>query len=259
MKRYLIAALLTLVGVVAVNAASLAEQADSAYAKQDYPAALSLYKNAIEKEGTSSNLYYNLGNAYYRTGDVGHAIISYERALQLDPSNEDARINLNFVNGRIAGAPEDDSSFLANLHETVTSWFSPDAWAWVAFGFFLLVCAAIAVYLFTSNVTLRKAGFFGALVLLVIFIYVFVIAMTTAGALDDHSRAIVTSPVTNLRSQPTTAGSKTDKVVPIPQGAKVEILDSISTPDDPMVSMWYEVKINNSTRAWLNSADVERI
>lgn len=257
--RHIIISACLFISAFSMSAASIAEQADSAYNREEYNRAIELYNKSISDEGVSTNLYYNLGNAYYRSNNLGKAIISYERALMLDPSNEEAAINLNFVRTRIEDAPEDDSSFLSNLHNGIASVMSPDAWAWTALALFIVLLSTIALYIFSSNIMLRKTGFFGGIVMMMIFAYTFVIAWQTANAHKSHETAVVVVPTTNLSSAPRSTRGEKEKVVPIHEGTKVVILDSISTPDDPNVGKWYDVKINNSSRAWLNAADVERI
>ena len=242
-----------------MSAAPLAQQADSAYNREAYSDAVALYNEAIATDGASSPLYYNLGNAYYRANNLGKAILSYERALALDPSNEEAAINLNFVRTRIEDAPEDDSSFLSNLHKGIVSNMSPDAWAWTALILFIILLGTIALYIFSSNVIMRKVGFFGGIIMIFVFAYTIAIAYQTAAAYKSHEEAIVIVPTTNLSSAPRSSRGEKEKVVPIHEGTKVMIIDSLSTPDDPNVGKWYDVKINNSSRAWLNAADVERI
>ena len=88
----------------------LAQQADSAYAADNFSLAERLYRESIAAEGTSSTICYNLGNAYYRQGNLGMAIVNYERALKLDPTNKDARINLDFVKGKITDRQIDSGS-----------------------------------------------------------------------------------------------------------------------------------------------------
>lgn len=259
MKKILLIAVAIILYTTTAFAAGTVADADSAYARRDYAAALSAYNKALDNEGSSSNLYYNIGNTYYRLGNIGQAVLFYERALKINPANEDATANLTFVRNHIQGSPEDDTTFLGKMHQSIKSEMTPDAWAWTAFAIFVLVCATVALYLFTDRITLRKIGFFGALILSAVFIYTFAVAYQTANAIDDNSYAIVTSPVTNLRSEPTTNVAKTAKTVPLPAGSKVEIVDSLSTPKDPQVQLWYEVKINNNSRAWMNAADAERI
>lgn len=240
-------------------AATAVQQADSAYNKKNFQDALFYYQAAAEKDGVSSYLYYNMGNTYYRLGDLGHAVLNYRRALALDPSNEEARLNLEFVRTKITDKPEDDSTFLRNVHLKIVSWMSPDAWAWTSMGVFALMIGLIAIYLFAPSVNARKVGFFGAFVMLFIFIYTLYVAWSSANAYNDNGRAVVTAPVTNLRSTPASSNSSADKVVPIHEGTELIILDSLATPDDPKVPMWYDVKINNTSRAWLPAADVEKV
>lgn len=120
MKRIIasLLVLLTLISIPSLSAAdtaSLALQADSAYNREDYRAAIDLYRAAIAADGPSTVVYYNLGNAYYRNDNIGKAVVAYERALRIDPTNDQARQNLSFVRSRIQDRPEDDSTFLANL------------------------------------------------------------------------------------------------------------------------------------------------
>ena len=240
-------------------AATAVQQADSAYNKKNFQDALYYYQAAAEKDGVSSDLYYNMGNTYYRLGDLGHAVLNYRRALALDPSNEEARLNLEFVRTKITDKPEDDSTFLRNVHLKIVSWMSPDAWAWTSMGVFALMIGLIAIYLFAPSVNARKVGFFGAFVVLFIFIYTLYVAWSSASAYNGNGRAVVTAPVTNLRSTPASSNSSADKVVPIHEGTELIILDSLATPDDPKVPLWYDVKINNTSRAWLPAADVEKV
>jgi len=241
------------------GAKSNVEIADSAYNKRDYSLALQYYKKALGHDGTSSDLYFNIGNTYYRLGSLGQAVIAYERALKIDPSNSQARLNLEFVKTRITDRPEDDSSFLSNLHNKIVAKFSPDTWAWIAFGVFAVLMALVALYIFTANITVRKIGFFSAIVMVAVFAYTLVIAYSTAHLTDSHDTAVVIVPTTNLSSTPSTPKDKADKVVPIHEGTKVAIIDSLATPDDPNTMMWYHVKINNTTSAWVSGADIERI
>ena len=120
--KTIIAILALLLTVPASVAATEVRQADSAYNKKDFQSALYHYQAAAQKDGVSSDLYYNMGNTYYRLNDLGHAVLNYRRALALDPSNEEARLNLEFVRTKIADKPEDDSTFLNNVHRHIVSW-----------------------------------------------------------------------------------------------------------------------------------------
>lgn len=238
--------------------ASPGVKADSLYNKEDYQNAITLYEKSLNEEGPDAETYYNLGNAFYRSGKIGKAVLSYERALKLDPTHQDSRINLEFVRSKIEDLPEDDSAFLSQLHSGIVHSLHPNSWAVVSailFGIFLI---CVALYIFSPNVLVRKWGFFGGLVILIFFIYALFTTLTSVSEAKSHDEAIVIVPTTYLSSTPR-AQTGTDKTVAIHEGTKVEIVDSISTPDDPTSSKWYNVKINNSSKAWLKSADVERI
>lgn len=257
--RYIFSVLVMIIGLpLTTFSMSLAQQGDSAYNKSDYSRALACYNRALEVDGSSTELFYNIGNANFRLGNLGQAVIAYERALKIDPSNDLARNNLEFVRSRIQDKPEDDSSYLSNVHEKIVSKMSPNAWAWTAFGFFVVLMGLIALYIFTANITLRKVGFFGAIVMLVIFAYAFVISYSTSRATLQHDTAVVIVPTTNLSSIPASQ-DKNQKVVPVHEGIKLTITDSVATPEDPTSRMWYHVKVNNATSAWVRGADIERI
>lgn len=257
MKRIFFAISIIIISVLSSSALTTAQQADSAYSKEDYRMAIRLYLQAIDSDGVSPEIYYNLGNAYYRINELGRAVLYYQRALNLDPSMDDARSNLEFVKTRIIDKPEDDSSFLSNLHRRILAGFSPDAWAWIAFVMFVLLTGCVAVYIFSGNVMLRKTGFFGGIVVLVLTVYAITIAYQAATASKRTDMAVVIVPTANLRSVPGT--SSDNKVIPIHEGTMLEITDSLIMQGESSSPKWYDVKINNSTRAWVNAADVEQI
>lgn len=258
MKNFIVAILSVLFITSGVSAATTAQQADSAYNKEDYQLAVELYNKALAEVGRNANIYYNLGNAEYRLGHISKAILAYERALRVDPSFADARTNLNFVRTQLQDRPEDNASLLTRAHRKVISSMSANAWAWTAFIAFLVVLGFASAYIFSSNIAVRKAGFFGGIVMLAIAVYFIVVAHDASQRFNDHSEAIVTVPSTMLNSVPRQP-KQTEKVVPLHEGTKVEIIDSVATPDDPVSPRWYNVRINGSSAAWLRATDVTRI
>ena len=73
--------------------------ADSAYVRGDYAQAIALYEELLE-EGESSEVYYNLGNSYFKADNIGKSILNYERALLLNPGNSDIRANLDIARSK---------------------------------------------------------------------------------------------------------------------------------------------------------------
>ena len=261
MKR--IALILIILSGIIFQAASathgIIQQADSAYNKEDYASASRLYNKYLQEVGQSPTVLYNLANTYYRMGSIGRAIINYERALRLDPSFTDARTNLDYVNSKILDKPEDDSSFLENLYDSIIAMSTPNTWAWTALGCFILLLVAIALYIFARKVGIRKLGFFGAIIMSFVTVFTLTLAANSASGNNEHDYAIEMVPTTNLTSAPRAPKGKEEKVVPIHEGTRLKIVDSVPTPDDASSHMYYDVKINNSTRAWVKATDVERI
>ncbi len=246
-------------GAMMSATASPAASGDSLYNKEQFRDAAAMYERSLSEEGADADTYYNLGNAYFRTGQTGRAVVSYERALRLDPTHEDARTNLEFVNSRIADLPEDDSAFLSNLQQRVSNSLTANSWAWCALVLFALLMGAVAVYIFATGVRVRKFGFFGGIVLCILFVYTLSTALSSSAQARSHGWAVVIVPTTYLSSSPRPTSNSSDKLVAIHEGTKVEVIDSVSTPDDPSSPKWYNVKINNSTKAWLRAVDVEKI
>lgn len=239
--------------------ATLAQQGDSAYNAENYRQAIRLYNDALATDGPGSDVYYNLGNAYYRNDNLGKAVVSYERALRVDPTNSDARHNLEFVRARLQDRPEDDSPFLSTVHNSIMTAMHPNAWAWVSVSLFILFLGAIALYIFSPSVVWRKAGFFSGIVLAFLAGYSIYVAHTATAHAQSHETAVVIAPMTQLSSVPRPSRNAEDRVVPLHEGTTVRIIDSVATPDDPVSPVWYNVRLNNSTKAWLRASDVERI
>jgi len=175
MKRYILI-LVALIAGMAVHAEDLQKKALADYDNKNYAAAIDDYQQLEKQSGVSAEYYFNLGNAYYRSGKKGKAILCYERALRLNPRYEKAQANLDFVNMKIIDRPEPEENILAVGFRNVQNAMSPTAWTVVAMAAFLLFIAGMAAYAFASAITLRKVGFFGGLGLLVVCVFANVFA-----------------------------------------------------------------------------------
>ena len=181
---------------------SLADQANAAYQRDDFNSALSLYEQAAKEDGTSSLLYYNMGNTHYRLGNMGKAVLCYERALLLDPSNDDARTNLEFVNDKLQLKIDRGSSFVSDTIGGFVRSIASDTWAHLGIASFILLLVAVLVYIFAEAVILRKIGFFGGGVLLLVSVVSNICAFYTHSIAVNKSYAIVTIPSATLSTSP---------------------------------------------------------
>ncbi len=242
-----------------VNATSLTQQADSAYMQDNFAKATELYLKIAAEEGTSANLYYNIGNCYYRQGKPGMAILYYERALRLDPSDKDARANLEFVNTKITDEPGDRGMFISNTVNGFACKIPANTWAAIAIGSFVLLLGAIALYVFTSTIALRKAGFFGGIILLFICICANICASIATRYSTSGKEAVIVVPSTLLSTSPRVPKDRSEEAVLLHEGTMVVIIDSVATRIDSTATKWYDVKIDNNTRAWVKGSDIEKI
>lgn len=237
----------------------LDQRADSAYMADQFAEAAGLYEQAAREEGVSSALYYNLGNSYYRMGRTGEAIVAYERALRLDPSNSEAKANLEFLNSRIIDRPGDRGSFISNTLDEIALYTSTNNWAWVAVGLFAIVIVCGACYLFSSVTVVRKAGFFGGIVMLLLCVTAVVFSFRAASISSSRSAAVIVVPSTILSTSPRTPKDRNEEAMLLHEGTKVEILDSVTTRVDSTEVKWYDVQVDNNHRAWIEGTAIQRI
>lgn len=205
MKKLFTILSLSLWAATSIYAASL-DEANQVYAAGDYQTAAALYEQILADEGKAPELYYNLGNAYYKTGEIGRAILNYERALQLRPFYSDARYNLEIARQRVVDNIEDtQSSFLTKWFYALVRLLTPIAWAVMSIIFFCVCMALLLCFAFAKRLWLRKLAFHTAVVC---FIFT-VLTGIFAGAAHQRSLqrpdAIIMQGVVSVKSFLTTA------------------------------------------------------
>lgn len=234
-------------------------EADSLYAAANYKKALALYLKAIETEGTSSDLLYNTGNAYYRVGNLPKAILFYERALRLDPTNGKAKVNLEFLNSKVIDNPGVRFGFWDTMTNAIALTFKPNSWAIFALVLFISTVLCVALYLFGQNIRLKKYGFFSAIVLFILFVFTIFVSFHAKYLSSRSDEAIIMAKSTILSTSPRVPMNRNEEAMLLHEGTKVLIMDSVSVKSDSIQNVWYDVSIDANHRAWINSKDVEKI
>jgi len=259
MKRYFILALLAIAAINVALASEIISKADSAYTKGDFKTALSLYSKAVATSGSSAELYYNLGNSYYRNGNVPQAILYYERALRLDPSFSRARENLDFVNERIIDKPGEYGTFFSRTAASVALTRSSDSWAYWALGLFITFIVALVLYFFADRIIIRKIGFFGGIILLICSVFCIVEAFYARSLALRNNEAVITAKSVILSTSPRAPLSRSEEAMLLHEGTKLYIQDSIKVKNDTASTVWYDVMVDNDHRAWIDAASIEKI
>jgi len=224
-------------------------QANEAYTKGQYQQAIETYEAVLATGNSSGELYYNLGNAYFKTRQKGKAILNFERALLANPSDADAAYNLEIVNQQVAdNLDQVDTFFLKkwwqNFHQTATSGF----WSFLTLSLLWLGIGGLILWLLGKERAKKKQGFIGGIALLLLSFLFFTAARSQADFEQNSHLAILLESVIDLRNGP---DEKSTSLLKIHEGLKVELLDQIDT--------WYKVKLSNGEQGWLPKSSVEEI
>lgn len=254
MKSIIFSIILAVIAPTAAFAQqSTIDQANKAYSADKFADAISLYNKVIKEEGVSSELYYNLGNAHYRSGHMGEAILNYERALKLNPSNGDARTNLEFVKEKAGVTESSNGNYFTEKFNDFIINHSSNAWASLAASCFVLFIVALLIYLFIDNVTLRKIGFFGGITLFVVSIITLSFSFKAKSTEQKHNTAIIMLPSATLSTSPRTPKDKSEEAILLNEGYKVTIIDSVTNKTGENLEKWYDVKTDDTHRAWIKA------
>ena len=151
------------------------KDAEQNYRKGNYQQAINDYKELL-KQGASADIFYNLGNAYYRSGNLTQAILNYERASLLSPGNEDINFNLEFARSKTVDkiVPRGEM-FYVTWYKSIRSLVSIDSWAYISLISIALAFVFVLVYLFSPTTGFQKLGFFSSIFLFVLFLLSFVL------------------------------------------------------------------------------------
>ena len=239
----------TLQQVEVLDNNALWNSANQAYIDGDFLSAVKLY-SAIENRGFySARLYYNLGNAYFKSGELGKAILYYNRALVISPSMEDAKHNLEIAEAQtkdnISVVPE---FFLNRWMRLLRSSITCTAWSVLSVVFFAMIAIFMLIFLLGTALQLRKVGFYGTVVALLLFVFTTTFAISSRNSIINRSEAVVMSSAISVKSSPDRLS--TDIFV-LHEGTKVTVSSEVDG--------WCEITISDGKKGWTESSHLERI
>ena len=223
--------------------------ADTEYQKGNYQQAIRDYEEIL-KNGESAEIYFNLGNAYYRTDNITKAVLNYERARLLSPGDDDINFNLQFARSKTIDkiSPESEM-FFVTWYKSLVNFTSVDNWAKTGILCIVMTLLLVLLYLFGPQLMLRKIGFFGGLAFFVIFLLSNLFAFQQKQALDNRTGAIVISPSVNIKKTP--AKNSADQFV-LHEGTRVDIIDKGMTD-------WRCIRVGDGREGWIETKAIEEI
>lgn len=223
---------------------------DSAYSQARYDDAIRIYETVIADEGASVELYYNLGNAFYRNNMIGKAILNYERALRIDPTDKDTKANLEHALFMTKDeVTEQYELFLTAWFKAIVNTMGITAWAVIAIVSFILLLSSLLLFFFNRKASIRKTTLVIAVISLFVVIFANIAATHIYNYMNDDSEAVVMKEEAYLKSTPDNSGTE---LVKIHEGRKVRIIDDT-------MREWKEVELEEGTVGWLPTTAIERI
>jgi len=228
---------------------SIVKQANDLYAKGDYSNAAKQYEKILSYKGVAPEIYFNLGNSYYKSNETGRAILNYERALRLSPSFEDAKFNLELAQLKVVDNIVPSPTFfigrwIQNLIKLLTS----NHWLYISFSVFIFCLISVFLFIFGSSRTTRKISFNFAVVLLVMSFFSLIFSGVRKIQMYDHREAIVMSGVISVKSSPDKSGTD---LFQLHEGAKVSVISTLGS--------WTEIKLSNDGVGWVEQVNIEKI
>jgi tetratricopeptide (TPR) repeat protein len=228
---------------------SLVRKGNDLYAKGQYYDAIDVYEQVVDSGYMSAELYFNLGNSYYKINNIPLAILNYERAKKINPWDKDIRHNLAVANARIVDKidviPE---FFLKNWINNIVNITSSNNWAVISISSFVLFLVLFLFYLFSSGIILKKFSFWFGILVFILSVTSFYSSLKRKQFLASRDSGIIISPTVTAKSSPDEWG--VDLFV-IHEGTRVVITESIG--------MWNEIRISDGKRGWITKSDLARI
>lgn len=224
--------------------------ADKAYQENKYAEAIKMYENILATQGESAVVYYNLGNSYFKEKNMAKAVLNYERALLLNPGDADIRFNLDMARSKtvdqITPATE---VFIVTWINSLTNMQSERGWAKIGIVSFICLLVGLALYIFSKRLFVRKIGFIGAVVLLVVTVCANLFARQQKNELMDRTGAIVMSPTVTVKSTPDKSGTE---LFVLHEGTKVFV-------EDNSMKGWKEIRLEDGNKGWIPTGAIEII
>ncbi len=225
------------------------KEGEAAYRSGNFMLSIEKYENVLKDGVHSPEIYYDLGNTYFKLNQTGKAILFYERAALLSPNDEDVRHNLRVARAKITDDAEPTQSFiLFRWFHSAKTLVPLNAWTYMALLFLWSSAIGIALWLTGSQRRLRKRGFISGMVFLGLSLFPFALAYAAYEAQKNSGAGIIIVSQTALKSAPDEAGKTT---FTLHEGVKVSLLDKIGS--------WYKVKLANGDVGWTAESALEKI
>lgn len=246
MKRFIFISLCILTFSINGFSNDLLKKAEQAYDSKKYKEAITNYVQLVDEGFKSYQLYFNLGNAYYRNHELGKAIYYYELARKLNPNDEDVRINLGIASSKtIDKIDSKENFFITTVKTNVLSSFSTAKWAWISI--ITLFLAAVLFFLFINSTILlvKRIAFLFSCVSVCAFLLSYFFGYSALASKVENKFAIITAKEVRIMNEPTASASTKFN---LHEGTKIRVVENNGD--------WLLIKLDNGNEGWVKIAEV---
>jgi tetratricopeptide (TPR) repeat protein len=246
MKRIVIIFIFVL-GIINVSLSNdLIQKAEKAYDNKNYKEAISCYQKLINEGSKSYELYFNLGNSYYRNKELGYAIYYYEMARKLNPNDKDVQINLGIAAAKTTDKIDAKENFFINaVRSNVVNIVSTDSWAWFSIILALVTCILFFTFMQSGIIIVKRISFVFSIIGAIALVVVYLFGNSALNAKKENKFAIVLLKEVKVTNEPN-AGA-TMKFA-LHEGTKVRIVEANSD--------WVLIKLDNGNEGWVKQSEV---
>ncbi|MGV3460828.1 MAG: tetratricopeptide repeat protein [Flavobacterium sp.] len=249
MKKLLYLLLLVTVSTAAQDAGNLYTEANKLYQSGKYNEAATLYEGILKSRHESAELYYNLGNAYYKQNKIAPAIYNYEKALILDPDNADVQNNLNFAEqkriDKITPLPKPG---LSGLVESWAGGYHYDSWAWGAVVFAFLSLITFAGYYLLKKEKHKRIFFAGLCLSVLLFVVSIASSAFLYRAASEDNPGIVFTKSLAVKTDPDNDAADAFR---LHEGTKVQVED--------LGGDWAKIRLQDNREGWVSSGAIRML
>jgi len=227
----------------------LLDSAATYYGASQFEKSIELYQQVLDNGFESAELYYNLGNAYYKSNKIPKAIVNFERALKLAPNDEDILFNLQLANTHVVDKIEVlPEFFLTSWWNRFIQFFSSNEWALMSMVSFIFGLGLLLVFFLSGRVIARKLSFWFAVLFIIASLLSFNFSRKQIWFTQNEPAAIIITPSVVVKSAPAENGTE---LFLIHESLKVKVTDKLGD--------WCEIKLSDGNKGWLKQSDLEVI
>lgn len=247
MRNILYIVVFFMIGSIYAQEKPLFDEATEHYKNEEYDEAVKRYKEILAKDKTSTEVYYNLANAYFKLDDWASSIYFYNKALQLSPNDEDVKNNLLYAEERtIDDIGEEEKSGFSNLIDDLISTFSFNTWAVWAIVFSVLFMVFGVWYYFTQKSGRKRFFFTLSALFLICSVLSVVFAYQQYDMQQSNTFAIVFEEEAGVHNEP---NHNSEEVFTLHEGTKVKVLDNFNG--------YTQIKLTDGNKGWINEDAVK--